>query len=206
MNVNLGWKRRFQANWRDYEESFEILLKNFDGHGRVLNNLLEAWEKQASNESHQRLNDHILQSGLDKQISQRHAERYASDREVLLHSAEVTLGMNRRQNDNIMRLQDHHEIVRRHIEQYEQDRLDILRMAREEEEKRREDKRRDVLAWMSTPGVPQSEYHNKFKQARDVFPETGEWILRDEKIFNWMDADTPTKSMLWLHGKKGAGR
>ncbi|KAM7199945.1 hypothetical protein V8F33_004119 [Rhypophila sp. PSN 637] len=169
-----GWKKRFQANWKDYEHSFEALLKSFDAHAKVLKNLLDAWQRQASKDTSRRLDDHIMRT------QDNHSQ-------------------NMRANDN------HHEL-QHHIDQYQRDRVELLNKAKEDERRRKEDKRHEVLTWISTPGVPQSEYHAKFKETRAEFPDTGSWILFEEKMFNWMNEEVPTHSMLWLNGKKGAGK
>ncbi|KAK4210761.1 hypothetical protein QBC37DRAFT_321557 [Rhypophila decipiens] len=237
-----GWRKRFQANWKDYQQSFETLLKSFDAHAKVLKNLLDAWQRQASKDTSGRLDDHIMrtqdnhsqvmmqqdQIGHDvrqthqvtRDIQQQmgdHVMRSQDDHEfvrmqfslnnrnqelLLQSSRDIT----RHLNDQTIRANDNHQELQHHIDQYQRDRVEMLNKAKEDERRRKEDKRHEVLTWMSTPGVPQSEYHAKFKETRAEFPDTGLWILFEEKIFNWMIEEVPTHSMLWLNGKKGAGK
>ncbi|KAK3315983.1 hypothetical protein B0H66DRAFT_274517 [Apodospora peruviana] len=201
-----GWKKTFHANWRDYGQSFEALLESFDAHGEVLKKLLAAWKKQASDDNNQRLNDHILQYQDDRQITHGHAAQYQQDRDALVEGAQASQDMHRQLNDHILQSNDNHRELQRHIAQYEEDRLERLRVAKVEEKKRKMDQRADVLQWMSTPGASQREYHETAKNARSEFPDTGMWVLTEDKIFDWMNAETPTKSMVWMNGKKGAGK
>ncbi|KAM7220383.1 hypothetical protein V8F06_004162 [Rhypophila decipiens] len=177
-----GWKKRFQANWKDYGQSFETLLKSFDAHANVLKNLLDAWQRQASKDTSRRLDDHVVRT------QDNHSQ-------VMMQQDQI--GHDVRQT--------HHEL-QHHIDQYQRDRVEMLNKAKEDERRRKEDKRHEVLTWMSTPGVPQSEYHAKFKETRAEFPETGRWILCEEKMFDWMEKEVHTHSMLWLNGKRGAGK
>ena len=48
--------------------------------------------------------------------------------------------------------------------------------------------------------------HERFREARSKHDTEGRWILSQEKIENWMTADHPQSSILWLNGSPGAGK
>ncbi|KAK3361668.1 hypothetical protein B0T24DRAFT_585417 [Lasiosphaeria ovina] len=133
---------------------------------------------------------------------------YDRDRTVLLQGAETSQAADRRLKGHVIRSDDFYHEVQRHINQYEQDRIILLRKSRDQEKTRKEEQLANVKHWMSSPGVPQSEYHNQFRSVRDDFQDTGTWILDEPKLLNWMMArdEPPVYSMLWLNGRKGAGK
>lgn len=92
------------------------------------------------------------------------------------------------------------------MRQYEQNRIEMFRLAEKEEERRKEEQKAAILAWLKTPGECQSGYHDMFVEVRNKFPDTAVWILNENKIFNWMNEEIPTHSVMWLNGKKGAGK
>ncbi|KAK0629250.1 hypothetical protein B0T17DRAFT_633809 [Bombardia bombarda] len=201
-----GWKRTFKDNWKDYEKSFDVLLKSFDAHSKVLDNLLNTQRKQASDDNTRRLNDHIIASQDSHDAQQRFANLYDGDRPIYLQNAQASMDTHRLLNDHIIRSEDNRREIQFFIDKYEQDRLEMLRLARDQEKQHKLDQRANIMKWMSTPGGSQSGYHHTFKSVRNDFPETGTWILNEEKMFNWMHGETPTNSILWLNGKKGAGK
>lgn len=150
----------------------------------------------------QQLGDQAMRSQDQHDFIQMQFSLNNRNQEAILQSAQ---DLARQVNGQVMRASERHLELQRHIQQYEQDRVELLSRAKEEERKRKEDQRIGVLKWMSTPGVPQSEYHGKFREAREECPGTGLWILSEDKIFNWMNEETPPHSLLWLNGKKGAG-
>lgn len=207
LTIHSGWKKRFQASWKDYEHSFEVLLKSFDAHGKVLKNLLDEWSREASRDANRQLNDHIMRTQDNHNEAMTQQSRIGQD---VRQNLQVTQDMHQLLGDHVMNSQDQHDYIRihlqRHIDQYERDRVELLSKARKEERRRKEENRYSVLTWMSTPGVPQSEYHAQFKKIRDENPDTGQWIVNEDKMSNWMNEEIPTHSMLWLNGKKGAGK
>jgi len=63
---------------------------------------------------------------------------------------------------------------------------------------------REVLQWFSAADTTASDQQH-FTSIRKEFPGTGNWILENEKVKNWREAETPMYSMLWMNGKPGAG-
>lgn len=61
-----------------------------------------------------------------------------------------------------------------------------------------------VVAWLSS--ADPSEDHDAFLKAKEDFPDTGQWILRDPKIMEWLDASDCSVPMFWLNGIPGAGK
>ncbi|KAK0710004.1 hypothetical protein B0T26DRAFT_861233 [Lasiosphaeria miniovina] len=155
-----------------------------------------------------RLNDHIIRHADDSLIMRDLASEYDRDRTVLLQGAESSEAADRRLNGHVTRSNDFYHKVQRHIDQYEQDRIELLRKSRHQEKTRKEEQLANVKHWMSSPGVPQSEYHSQFRSVRHDFQDTGIWILDEPKLLNWMMArdEPPVYSMLWLNGRKGAGK
>jgi hypothetical protein len=188
-----GWKKTFVFDWRDYEKSFETLLESFDEHGKVLEKLSDEWEKQrtvenlvnlteASEEMRRRVNDNVIQQN-----------------RLLSNSAET----NHRLGSHVDQFTRFSQEV---IRQYEQNRIEMFRLAEKEEERRKEEQKAAILAWLKTPGECQSTYHLMFCEVRKNFPDTAVWILNENKVFNWMYEEIPTHSVMWLNGKKGAGK
>ncbi|PHH91755.1 hypothetical protein CDD83_10399 [Cordyceps sp. RAO-2017] len=107
-----------------------------------------------------------------------------------------------------MRSQEDSESLRRHISDYEESREILLQDARKQEAARKEAQYLQVMQWLASPGVSESEkaYQDQFRAVRSDHPDTGTWILSEDKISGWINAETPTHSMLWLSGKKGAGK
>jgi hypothetical protein len=89
------------------------------------------------------------------------------------------------------------------IEQFEQDREEKLLQLKKQEEGERDQKFRDVLVWFSAATSTGLD-HARFRDIRNQYPGTGEWILKDERIQKWME-DTPDSSTMWMNGIPGAG-
>jgi len=102
--------------------------------------------------------------------------------------------------------------------QYVRDRNEMLNFVlkyRQNREKNIEDRERqmeadarrshrEVLQWFSAADTTASDQQN-FTNIRNEYAGTGYWILENEKVKNWREAETPMYSMLWMSGKPGAG-
>ena len=91
-----------------------------------------------------------------------------------------------------------------HIQQYEQDRKRNIEDRERQEESEMHKKYLEVLQWFSAVDTTKSD-QEVFTRTRQEYPGSGDWILKNEKIRNWLEDDTPTSSILWLNGKPGAG-
>ncbi|KAF2474163.1 C2H2 domain-containing protein [Lindgomyces ingoldianus] len=92
-----------------------------------------------------------------------------------------------------------------HFRQYQEDieemntKLDLL--VAEEQNK----KTKAVKEWIAAGSQAKLD-HEKFCEVRSSYPTTGLWILRNEYIKNWMDAEVPTTPLAWMTGMPGAGK
>lgn len=98
---------------------------------------------------------------------------------------------------------DDSQRIRVHIEQYEQDRKEKLIQVRDQEEAEMNRKYRDVLEWFSA-AQSTVEDQDICHKTRNEYAGSGQWILKDEKIQNWME-DPPVSSILWMNAIPGAG-
>jgi len=191
--LSRSWKKTFVFDWRDYEKSFESLLKSFDEHGKILQRLSDEWQRQRTAEN---------LAGL-AEVSE-DTRRRANDSVIRQNRL---LGST---NDTNRRLQDHADQFTKFVEeamrQYEMNRIEMFRLAERDEERRKEEQKTTILTWLKTPGECQSSYHDMFVEVRNKFPETHNWLQKENKIFNWMNEEIPTHSVMWLNGKKGAGK
>ncbi len=93
----------------------------------------------------------------------------------------------------------------RHMRQYEQDRQEKLIRLEKQEEAEVQRKYLAVLEWFS--GAQSTvEDHHTFQLTRSQYTGSGDWILNDEKVQNWIEPDTPVSSILWISGIPGAGK
>lgn len=89
-----------------------------------------------------------------------------------------------------------------HIQLYELERGE-QRLRQEQQEKADlHEKYLKVSEWFSaSPST--SEDQRVFGGTR--IKGSGDWILKDAKVQNWIEPETPISSMLWLNGIPGAG-
>ncbi|KAL6401434.1 putative zinc finger protein [Ilyonectria robusta] len=111
-------------------------------------------------------------------------------------------------NQQHQSVQGTHQVLNDHILQYQWDRNYARRQAEEAEVARKHKQCLDVIHWLHSPGMeePEIQYQNEFLKIRSEYPDTGKWILREDKVQDWIEADIPDHSLLWIHGKKGAGK
>jgi hypothetical protein len=100
-------------------------------------------------------------------------------------------------HDNILRILEH-------VTKYESDHRETKKRFLSEEFHRRNDNYSSVLEWLA-PSANTVIEHEMLCRERQGFPESGEWLLRNDKVTNWIDGDPPLCSTLWLHGIPGAG-
>lgn len=93
-----------------------------------------------------------------------------------------------------------------HFLRYQEDREAFQRYLSKLEEERTDAQYSKVQQWLSNPGDDEETYQARWRNERDQFPGTASWILEDKQVEQWMDKDEPASSILWIYGKKGAGR
>ncbi|KAJ4353923.1 uncharacterized protein N0V89_005654 [Didymosphaeria variabile] len=62
-----------------------------------------------------------------------------------------------------------------------------------------------VKEWFAVGSI-QEEDHSKFTGIREKYKDTGKWIMKNDNIKDWMDADNPATPIVWLTGMPGAGK
>jgi hypothetical protein len=92
----------------------------------------------------------------------------------------------------------------RHIQRYEQDRSEKFVLLKKQEADEMHKKYLAVLEWFSAAQSTVLDHHN-FRDIRNKYAGSGDWILKNEKVQDWMEHDTPVSSVLWLNGIPGAG-
>ena len=106
------------------------------------------------------------------------------------------------------RLRSHRDLIADeaallHFQQYQQDRLEIIDRLKETETLERHRQYSKVMEWIS--GAQTGADHEACCAIRSEYPGSGQWILKHVKLQNWMEANAPTSSVLWLNGIPGAG-
>jgi hypothetical protein len=106
------------------------------------------------------------------------------------------------------RLREHRVLIESqatllHFQQYQADRVRLLHSLDKSEEDKHDKKYKEVLEWIS--GAKFMVDHESACDVRSEYPDSGHWILKNNKLQNWRHADTPISSLLWLNGIPGAG-
>lgn len=106
------------------------------------------------------------------------------------------------------RLRDHRALIESqatllHLQQYQDDRVKLLDGLDRTEKAENNRKYKEVLEWVS--GAKSMVDHESTCEVRSDYPESGKWILKNEKFRNWRHAEGPISSVLWLNGIPGAG-
>ncbi|KAH7381988.1 hypothetical protein BKA64DRAFT_584001 [Cadophora sp. MPI-SDFR-AT-0126] len=89
------------------------------------------------------------------------------------------------------------------IEQYKRDVEDASRSLEKKQEEEQWKKYLDVREWFSASNSTEAD-HESCQKAKS--PGTGVWILKNEKVRNWLQPDVPESSLLWVNGIPGAGK
>lgn len=88
--------------------------------------------------------------------------------------------------------------------QYESDRKERIQRLASQEKDEKTRRLRTVLEWFAAaPSTAQD--HQICCDIRKGNIGSGDWILQDSKVQNWMDPDIPISSTLWINGIPGAG-
>ncbi|RLM00334.1 hypothetical protein CFD26_108105 [Aspergillus turcosus] len=92
--------------------------------------------------------------------------------------------------------------IRDHLQQVEKEILDL----NEREAKRHEIKFNEVRSWIAGPETETE--HNNICRDRKHYPSSGDWILDNAKVKDWLspDPDQSPSSILWINGRPGTGK
>ncbi|KAK7418920.1 hypothetical protein QQX98_003623 [Neonectria punicea] len=114
----------------------------------------------------------------------------------------------RRLNDHVGQYQSDRDDIAIFLDDYRRDRTVLLANAETQEIKRKHDQYLDIIHWLHSPGVsePEKQYQNEFFRVKSEYPDTGKWILEEKAVRCWIEDETPEYPILWIHGKKGAGK
>ncbi|KAJ1328921.1 ankyrin repeat domain-containing protein 50 [Microdochium nivale] len=198
-----GWKRTFRAKWSDYaDHAFRDLLSRFDQHQKLFKQQLDAQSSDTLESLSRTLQLHVQDHQDDRDDFLRHF-RQNEGRNGTIEDISRTL------NGHVQDYQDDRDDILRHIRQYEDDRRVLLRGATEAEKMRKEIQLKEILRWLSTPGVDdeQDELHRRFQAVRRDAENTCQWIFQNDKVLNWLNPETlPYHSILWVTGKMGSGK
>ncbi|KAH7136884.1 hypothetical protein B0J13DRAFT_677676 [Dactylonectria estremocensis] len=196
-----GWRKTFAANWKDCDGPFESLVKNFDTHGEFLKKALARQQSRSIHETHRRLNDSIIQDQGHQDDVSSFLELYNKDRETLLET-------HRRLNDSIIQYQGDRDDLTSFFKEYRNNRETEIAKATKDEISRKETQYIQVVNWLNSPTVkkPETQYHSEFCGVRSSYPETGQWILETNHLRGWIKEKIPDHPILWICGKKGAGK
>ncbi|CAG8955427.1 hypothetical protein HYFRA_00010292 [Hymenoscyphus fraxineus] len=116
---------------------------------------------------------------------------------ALLAEHATLLHMEQYQSDN--------QYIRGHIQVHELNHQELLRKLEYQEQAELKRKQSEVLSWFSAASTTLKE-HEEFRVVRNTSAGNGSWILKNEKVNNWMELDTPESSVLWINGIPGAGK
>lgn len=87
--------------------------------------------------------------------------------------------------------------------------LDILKRDRKRKDAERERRHKEfqaALKWVSAGLEDQLEKHEERRDVRRKYPNTCDWIKKSDAVYDWMNADAPDQSILWINGSVGAGK
>ncbi|KAF1974533.1 C2H2 domain-containing protein, partial [Bimuria novae-zelandiae CBS 107.79] len=110
----------------------------------------------------------------------------------------------------LKRLARHKDVVecRATISQYRTYRENMAEMKAKLDEMIAEERAKKLSAvkeWLAVGSI-QEEDHAKFTEIRLSYQDTGKWIMKNDNIKDWIDADVPTTPIVWLNGMPGAGK
>ncbi|PVH69331.1 hypothetical protein DL98DRAFT_625565, partial [Cadophora sp. DSE1049] len=89
------------------------------------------------------------------------------------------------------------------IEQHKRDVEGRSRSLKERQKAEQWRKYLDVVEWFSAANSIEADHAN-YQEARRL--GTGDWILKNEEVRNWLESDVPESSILWIKGIPGAGK
>jgi hypothetical protein len=91
------------------------------------------------------------------------------------------------------------------VARYEEKALSRSRTAKEAEAKRHKEQLQDTLEWICAAPKTAVDTHTDRCEVREKYPETCDWIVKNDSVDNWLNVGTPTHSILWINGSMGAG-
>lgn len=91
------------------------------------------------------------------------------------------------------------------VARYEGESLTRARTAKEAESKRHKEQFQDTLNWICEARNTFDDTHSDRCEVRSKYPETCDWIMKNDSVDNWLNVGTPTHSILWINGSMGAG-
>lgn len=91
--------------------------------------------------------------------------------------------------------------IRVHLRQVDKEILDL----NEREAKRHENMFNEVRSWIAGPETETE--HNNICHDRMQYPSSGDWILDEVKVKDWLspDLEQSPSSLLWIIGRPGTG-
>jgi hypothetical protein len=91
--------------------------------------------------------------------------------------------------------------IRDYLRQVEKEILDLNEL----EANRHEIKFNEVRSWIAGPETETE--HNNICRDRKHYPNSGDWILDNAKVKDWLspDPDQSPSSVLWINGRPGTG-
>ncbi|KAJ2988608.1 hypothetical protein NUW58_g3882 [Xylaria curta] len=101
---------------------------------------------------------------------------------------QISSDMHRQFNNYLQGYQDDRQYIETHILRYEEDRKVLLDNAKKQEAERKE------------------KMFEQFSRTRKEYPGTTDWIVKNDNVENWMHEENSTTSILFITGKKGAGK
>lgn len=125
---------------------------------------------------------------------------------LLTYQRQVSNDVLRRLNDHTQTYHDDRLDLEIHIRQYEEDRAQLLGNAKLQEQARKDQQMTAVTRWFAAPVNIQIQLHRSFEAIRSEFKGTTDWIKDHVEISNWVCTDLPPQAVLWINGKKGAGK
>ncbi|KAL4928317.1 uncharacterized protein BDV17DRAFT_264698 [Aspergillus undulatus] len=92
--------------------------------------------------------------------------------------------------------------LRDHLRRIEEDALKL----KDKEAERQETKLKEVQDWIA--GTESETEHNNICRDRHRYPNSGNWILEQGRVKEWLvpDPDQSYSSMLWINGRPGTGK
>lgn len=96
--------------------------------------------------------------------------------------------------------QNYQDDMNRHQQEIAEIKKSLERDVIEEQKK----KLAAIKEWLGVGSITLDD-HDTFLEVRKRYQSTGRWILNHDTIDNWMNADIPNSSIVWMTGIPGAG-
>ncbi|KAK6819489.1 hypothetical protein PG987_015972 [Apiospora arundinis] len=222
-----GWKKSFEAQWRDYQGDLKTIIFNFESESEFLGLLTEAWKQQPVEATISRVDENVERSGHDedvikrlldqmpifKNLSQRLNELnrpeggrhdISENREAIIQ-AEVWKDIRKQLNDHVIQSSDGKRVLDQLLEMLKQLRRTMMEQFQSWKDERKDRQRERVLKWLSPPGtISQGSQHEEICKTKKA-PGTCSWVTENKIVSSWL-RESPEFSLLWLNAKMGAGK